>query len=98
MPEARRAMFTEFAARLDRLLLAQEFTVDPYPAYHELRGADPVHWCQPWGCWVLTRYEDVLASLRDPEGFRNSGRFRPILENLPPETRAEVAPLERHFE
>jgi pimeloyl-[acyl-carrier protein] synthase len=83
---------------LDHLLLAPDFTADPYPAYHVLRERDPVHWSEPWGCWLLTRYADVVASLRDPPSFSNSGRFRPILENLPPETRAQVQPLERHFE
>ena len=86
------------AADLDQLLLAPEFIADPYPAYQQLRAEDPVHWCEPWGCWLLTRYSDVLTSLRDPLHFRNHGRFRPILENLPPAIRAEVAPLEQHFE
>jgi pimeloyl-[acyl-carrier protein] synthase len=83
---------------LDELLLAPQFTEDPYPAYHKLRATDPVHWSEAWGCWVLTAYDDVVASLRDTQSFLNSGRFRPILENLPPQTRAEVQPLERHFE
>src|SRR5262249_48978479 len=82
----------------DELLLAPQFTDDPYPAYTQLRASDPVHWSEAWGCWVLTRYADVVASLRDPQSFLNSGRFRPILENLPPATRAEVQPLERPFE
>jgi len=42
-----------------------EFVADPYPTYHRLRSEDPVHE-SPLGFWVLTRYEDVVASLRDP--------------------------------
>jgi pimeloyl-[acyl-carrier protein] synthase len=42
-----------------------EFVADPYPMYHRLRTEDPVHH-SPLGFWVLTRYEDVVASLRDP--------------------------------
>ncbi|HUP34224.1 MAG TPA: cytochrome P450 [Candidatus Limnocylindria bacterium] len=42
-----------------------EFVVDPYPMYHRLRAEDPVHH-SPLGFWVLTRYADVLAMLRDP--------------------------------
>ena len=42
-----------------------EFVADPYPMYHRLRADDPVHH-SPLGFWVLTRYEDVVASLRDP--------------------------------
>src|SRR5882762_8590569 len=42
-----------------------EFVADPYPTYHRLRARDPVH-RSPLGFWVLTRYEDVVAVLRDP--------------------------------
>src|SRR5262245_25707552 len=42
-----------------------EFVADPYPTYHRLRTEDPVH-LSPLGFWVLTRYEDVVAVLRDP--------------------------------
>ena len=42
-----------------------EFLDDPYPTYHLLRTEDPVH-RSPLGFWVLTRYDDVVAALRDP--------------------------------
>jgi len=42
-----------------------EFVADPYPTYHRLRAEDPVHH-SPLGFWVLSRYEDVVWSLRDP--------------------------------
>ncbi len=42
-----------------------EFVSNPYPTYHRLRELDPVHH-SPLGFWVLTRYEDVVAALRDP--------------------------------
>jgi cytochrome P450 len=45
--------------------MAPEFVADPYPTYRRLREEDPVHQ-SPLGFWVLTRYEDVVASLRDP--------------------------------
>jgi cytochrome P450 len=41
------------------------FVADPYPTYQRLRAEDPVHH-SPMGFWVLTRYEDVVAALRDP--------------------------------
>jgi cytochrome P450 len=39
---------------------------DPYPVYRRLRETDPVHWHEPFGAWVLTRYHDVVAALHDP--------------------------------
>jgi cytochrome P450 len=42
-----------------------EFVADPYPMYQRLQADDPVHH-SPLGFWVLTRYADVMASLRDP--------------------------------
>jgi pimeloyl-[acyl-carrier protein] synthase len=42
-----------------------EFVADPYPTYHRLRAEDPVHH-SALGFWVLTRYADVIAMLRDP--------------------------------
>lgn len=41
------------------------FVADPYPTYHRLRAEDPVHH-SPLDFWVLTRYDDVVAALRDP--------------------------------
>ena len=41
------------------------FVADPYPTYRRLLAEDPVHH-SPMGFWVLTRYEDVVAALRDP--------------------------------
>jgi len=41
------------------------FVADPYPTYHRLRVDDPVHH-SPLGFWILTRYPDVMAMLRDP--------------------------------
>ena len=39
---------------------------DPYPIYAALRQQDPVHWSSAARLWVLTRYADVEAMLRDP--------------------------------
>lgn len=38
---------------------------DPYPYYHRLRADDPVHWSEFMHGWVLTRYADAVAYLRD---------------------------------
>jgi cytochrome P450 len=44
---------------------APGFREDPYPHLHRLRSLDPIHW-SPWGCWVLTRYNDIRFVLADP--------------------------------
>src|SRR5438132_11584003 len=40
------------------------FAENPYPTYARLREEDPVHQ-SPFGAWVLSRYDDVEALLRD---------------------------------
>jgi cytochrome P450 len=42
---------------------------DPYPHYAALREADPVHWSEKLRAWVLFRYDDVAAALRDDVHF-----------------------------
>ncbi len=44
------------------------FHHDPYATYRRLREVDPVHGANLFGSrfWVLTRYADVTAALRDP--------------------------------
>jgi cytochrome P450 len=42
-----------------------EMLADPYPAYHRLRAFAPVFWAEAFGGWILTRYEEVSAVLRD---------------------------------
>jgi len=44
--------------------LLPEFHADPYPFYRRLREKEPVHQ-SPMGFWVLTRYDDCVAVLRD---------------------------------
>jgi cytochrome P450 len=47
-------------------LFGPKMLADPYPYYARLRSADPVHWADQFGGWVLTRYADVMAVLRRP--------------------------------
>lgn len=46
-------------------LHSREFLEDPAPTLRWLREHDPVH-RSPYGYWLLTRYDDVAAALRDP--------------------------------
>ena len=41
------------------------FAQNPYPHYAALRDGDPVHQ-NPFGVWMVSRYHDVRALLRDP--------------------------------
>jgi cytochrome P450 len=71
-----------------------DFLDDPYPFYQRLRETDPVHWePAPASRWVLTRYADVTAALRDPRLAKAGAE--PLLNDVPPAVRADVAWLER---
>ncbi|WP_340561899.1 cytochrome P450 [Streptomyces sp. GSL17-111] len=47
---------------------------DPHPMYHRLRSAEPVHWYEPLGAWVVSGYEDCLLALRRTETFSSDLR------------------------
>jgi len=56
----------ETAERLfTTLFLTAEGRADPYPLYHQLRQTAPVHRTK-MGMWVLSRYDDCWAAMRDP--------------------------------
>ena len=82
---------------LDRRLLSPSIFSDPYPVYHQLRAEDPVHWSDAWGCWVLTRYKDVVSVLHDYRRFSNVGRIPSFLDQLPESMRSEIRPLYDNF-
>lgn len=55
-------------------LFASEFTKNPYPDYAHLRKEAPVHRILlPDGrpLWLITRYEDVVAALKNPHLIKN---------------------------
>lgn len=80
---------------LDAVLSSPAFIADPYPAYRRLRAEYPLYWSRHWGVWVVSRYEDVVAILRDPARFSSSGRFNTLLELLPPDEAATLGPIAR---
>ena len=53
---------------------SKQVRANPYPLYRQLREQDPVHRLRLIGAWVLTRYDDVDALLRDHRRFANEGR------------------------
>jgi pimeloyl-[acyl-carrier protein] synthase len=82
----------------DHALATLEFQNNPYPFYARLRQEDPAHWCEPWGCWVLTRYQDILAVLQNPKTFSNRGRVTNLIQReYPSEFLSEIRPLLHHF-
>jgi len=82
---------------LDDFLDRPDFYFDPYPVYHELRASDPVHWSDIMGSWVLTRYDDVVATMRDPRRFSNAGRHALSLDRLPEHVRKKAKPIYEHY-
>ena len=75
-----------------------EVVEDPYPWYEQLRDDSPVHHVPELGIWVLSRYDDVLAALRDnqtfsskqgsmsgPMGMASDGPFRFLIFSDPPD-------------
>src|ERR1700693_1014105 len=67
------------------------FIADPFPSFARLRAEDPVHHSTALGGWILTRYQDVLAVVRDQR--LSSDRITPFFEALTADQRAEVKPL-----
>ena len=83
---------------LDALLTDPGFAQDPYPAYRLLSDQEPVYWSDAWGAWLVTRYDDVVATLRDHERFSSKGRLVELIDALPGgRARAEAGPLREHF-
>lgn len=42
------------------------YLADPYPTYRRLRNEAPVYWWERSHMWLLSRYVDVEATLKDP--------------------------------
>ena len=58
---------TESAGALSlETLRRPEVLADPYPFYRRLQAEAPVLWDEEGGSWVVSRYADVVALLRDP--------------------------------
>lgn len=81
----------------DDLLTDPTFFSEPYPIYAQLRQSAPIFWSEAWGGWMLTRYDDIVATLRDPQRFSSAGRIAYLLQNLSPEMQSEMAALEQHY-
>ena len=78
-------------------LVSPEFLQDPYPLLHQMREQEPIYWSDSIGGWILTRYDDIMATFKDTESFSNEGRLGKAVEYLPPEKRAKYKPFEDHY-
>ncbi|MDB6095460.1 MAG: cytochrome [Verrucomicrobia bacterium] len=83
---------------VDARLQSEEFMRNPYALYAELRETAPVCWSQSWGCWLLTRHDDVVATLNTPERFSSVRRLTAVFESeLPVSFQDRIRPLISHY-
>jgi cytochrome P450 len=72
-------------------LFSLEMVNNPYPTYAELRANDPVCRIEPYGWWVVSRYEDVQYVLKHPSLFSSTGLSE--MRNSLEEERLQREPL-----
>jgi cytochrome P450 len=71
------------------------FKENPYPIYTELREQTPLYWDDALGLWVVSRYADVSALLRDRRLGRSIEHLKSRAElGLPPKD-PRYAPFDR---
>lgn len=63
-PVGRQRVDLETASLTDPIIQAR-----PTDYYWTMRNEDPVHYDERLGMWLVSRYEDIVALLRDPETF-----------------------------
>ena len=85
-------------ASYDSLLVDDSFHENPHSVFHQMRDHAPVFWSESWNAWVLTRYDDVMSILRQPDKFSSAGRVAYLLQNLDQDSRDQLTHLERHYE
>lgn len=71
--------------------LAPAQLADPYPIYARLREEEPVFYAEEFDLWVVSRYEDVVAVVKDHETFSSRNAVRSSLAAPPPEVEEELA-------
>ncbi len=80
------------------LLSADTFHTNPHIVFHQMRENAPVYWSDSWKAWILTRYEDTMFVLRQPDKFSSAGRVSYLLKNLDEGIRSQLTQLEQHYE
>lgn len=64
---------TQHPTSFDELLTSDAFYHEPHHIFSQLREQSPVFWSESLGAWILTRYDDVMSVLRQPELFSSAG-------------------------
>jgi cytochrome P450 len=80
----------------DRHLLTPVYLANPYRFYHQLRSEAPVYWSEAMGAWLLTRYCDAEAALRDPRLISGT-RISAAVKQLPEAVQPEIQALQNHI-
>ena len=65
-------------------MVSPEVLEYPYPYYERVREEAPVHQT-PLGFWAVSRYEDVLSVVRNPEMFSSLAQSNSFVTPPPPE-------------
>lgn len=65
-------------------MVSPEVLECPYPYYQRVREEAPVHQT-PLGFWAVSRYEDVLSVVRNPEMFSSLAQSNSFVTPPPPE-------------
>ena len=56
---------------------------NPYPFYERARKEEPIFFSPELDTWVVTRYDDILAILNQPDVFSSKDALRPVVRFSP---------------
>ncbi|MEM1187164.1 MAG: cytochrome P450 [Pseudomonadota bacterium] len=73
----------------------QDTINDPIPVLRSLQDHAPVYWCEALRSWVITRYDDAKAVLRN-DNF-SADRITPFYESQTPQRQAKIEQLIRYL-
>jgi cytochrome P450 len=85
---------------------SRKLHADPYSAYREIQENFPVYFNSRFGFWVISRYDDVAAALKDWQTYSSASGitlqsfsgFKPMIILMDPPRQAELrALLQRAF-
>ncbi len=62
---------------------SEAYLADPYAFFERARKEEPVFYSPEIGCWVVARYRDIVAVLRDPETFSAALARHPVTPLCP---------------